>query len=548
MFHDRRPLAAPTPARRRLATLGFALLAMLYLLPGLVGHDPWRGDDAAYFGPIFDMLSGEGLLFPSIAGTPSADFPPLYYWTGALLAKLFAWLLPVHDGARLASALFTGLTIYWIVRAAERLYDRTARTPAALLTLGTLGLVVHAHETQPMLALMAMQALTLAGLARLPAHPLRGAMQAGLGAALAFLAGGLPGMLLTFPLFLLVPLASPECHTPRASSGLLLGLCLALGASALWPLAVHYQEPELLSLMWRQQWTGFATDPVGAADLPRLLELFGWFVWPLWPIALWALWRLRRQLAGLPAVLPICATILALAWIVANGDVRPAAMLPLIPPLALLAASGAPTLRRGAANAFDWFAVMSFAVFAILVWLAWSAQAFSWPPGLARHLAKLAPTFELTGSLQQALVGGAISVAWLLVVWRLPRAPNRGPINWAVGMTMLWSLAVALLQPWFEHGKSYRPVAQSLVAELRRYPDQCVATFGLSDSQRAALYYFANIRPQHAAPGRVACPLLLVYDDRSPSAAPVAGDWRPIWQYRRGGGKQLEIFRLYHRD
>ena len=66
MPSDPRP---PSVLLQRLyGSIGLALLVALYLLSGLFGHDPWRGDDARHFGPIFEMLNGEALLFPSIAG------------------------------------------------------------------------------------------------------------------------------------------------------------------------------------------------------------------------------------------------------------------------------------------------------------------------------------------------------------------------------------------------------------------------------------------------------------------------------------------------
>lgn len=546
MIQDPRP---PSLMQRYVyGTMGLTLLVGLYLLPGLIGHDPWRGDDARHFGPVFSMLQGEGLLFPTIAGEPSTSFPPLYYWISALLALLLSPLLAPHDGARLATALFTALAIFWIARASERLYGRETRTPAALLTLGSLGLVLHAHEMQPMIAVMTMQAMTLAGLALVPTRPALGSLQAAAGATLAFLAGGLAGLALTLPLFLAVVATSPECRNPRASGGLILGLTLALAAIAIWPLILHYQAPELLAQWWRVEWLGFGKAPIATSELTLLLESIGWFAWPLWPIALWALWRARRNPARIAWVLPVTAALLATGWIILNGSLSPPMLLPLIAPLALLAAAGVPSLRRGAANAFDWFAVMTFGVFALLVWIAWTAQAFFWPPGLARHLARIAPDFQLQGTLAQLLLGLAIIAVWLGLVWRLPRTHKRAPANWAMGMTMLWCLAVTLLMPWFDYDRSYRPAANSLAIALAGERPGCVAAIGLSAAQRASFHYFAGLRPETVSDNETACRYLLVYDDRRPPTVQPSAPWQQIWEYRRGGGRQLEIFRLYRRD
>lgn len=527
---------------------GLTLLIVLYLLPGSIGHDPWRGDDIRHFSAVFGMLRGEGLLLPGVAGEPATGFPPFYYWVSAALALSLGWLLPLHDAARLATPLFAGLAIFWLARAATRLYGKHTRTAAALLTLGTLGLVVHAHESQPMVALMTMQALTLAGLSLVPVHPVRGSLQAATGVALAFLAAGLAGLLLTLPLFLVVAIACPECRNPRASGALILGLSAATTASALWPIALGHHAPELLELWWQQALADLIEGPLLAHQLPRLLELAGWSIWPLWPIAMWALWQARRQPLRLPWLLPVAGIVLAIGWIIANGSLSAAAMLPLIAPFALLAAAGVTTLRRGAANAFDWFAVMTFAVFGVLAWLAWSAQAYAWPPGLARSIARLTPDFVLEGTLAQALVGAAICTAWLALVWHLPRSPNRGPANWAMGMTMLWCLVVTLLLPWFDHDRNYRPMSESLAIALAGEQPGCVAALGLNSSHRAALDYFANLRTEKVEDNETTCRFLLAHDDDLPLTAQPARQWQQIWEFTQGGGRRLEVFRLYRRD
>ncbi|MDR2032030.1 MAG: hypothetical protein LBP86_07230 [Azoarcus sp.] len=544
------PTSPSNPQRRFHGTLWFALLAGVYLLAGLTGHEPWRGDDIRYFAPVYSMLQGEGLFFPQIGGVPFIEYPPLYYWCAALLAFMTGGLLDAHDGARLASAVFTALTAYWVARAAERLYGRLTRTPAALLILGSLGLVLHAHETQPITALMATVALVLAGIARVPERPLAGSLQAGLGCALAILAGGISGLLLTAPLFAVVMMVSPECRTPRASGGLLAGLALAACLGGLWPLVLHLEMPELFAAWRHEQWQHLAGRTHDAAEYFRVAGLLGWFLWPLWPIALWALWRARRSLLQLRWLLPLLSAIVAALLLAVSSDHAPPAALPLLPALTLLAAGGMPTLRRGAANAFDWFATMNFGVFALLVWIAWTAQAFAWPPGLSRYVARAAPTFALPQAdvLLQILLGLGICLLWLVLNWRLPRTPARAAIRWAMGMTMLWCLAVALLMPWFDHGRSYRPMAKALERALAPYTGECVAGNRLPDSIRGMLDYYAGLRPDAAPGGVTPCRLLLAYTDRRGApTAPPAG-WKPAWTFHRGGGKQFESLHLYIRS
>lgn len=545
-MHDRSHRSAFE--RNLYGALGLTLLVLIYLLPGAVGHDPWRGDDIEHFGATYSLLQGDWWLLPTIGGEVAHGFGPFHYWLSGLFATVFGWLLPVHDAARLATPFAAALATLWVSRAAARLYGRHTRAAAALLTIGTLGLVIHVHENQPLITLMALQAMTLAGLALIPTQPLKGSVQAGLGVALSFLTAGISGVFLTLPLLALVAVAVPEVRTPRASGALIAGLCVAVAGSSLWPIALSAVQPQVLDIWWAQTWSDFASSPLTRAEAPRLLEVLGWFLWPLWPIALWTLWRGRRQLARLPWLLPLVALCLSLISIWLHGSVRPADMLPAVPAFALLAAGGIPSMRRGAANAFDWFAVTSFAVFASLIWLAWSAQVFDWPTGLARSLERQSPDFVLTGTLHQAVLGGIIVLIWIALVWRLPRSADRASTNWAMGMTMLWCLAVSLLMPWFDHTRNYRPMAESLGLTLAQERPGCVATPDLSTTHRAALDYYLGLRPVGTRENETSCRYLLVQDDADDDISAPSPEWTTVWRHRHAGGKRLEVFSLYRRD
>ena len=548
MLREPQPQSSSLLQRHLYGTAALFLLIGFYLLTGLIGHDPWRGDDIRYFGSVFSMLQGEGLLFPQLGGEPFLEYPPLYYWCAASLAFITSSMLAPHEGARLASAIFTALTVYWVARSAEHLYGRPTRTPAALLTLGSLGLVLHSHETQPLLALMAMVALVLNGISRVPERPLAGSLQTGLGCALAMLAGGIPGMLLTAPLFAVAIIISPECHSPRASGGLLAGLTLAVCVGGIWPLLLHLQQPELFAVWRHSQWQQIAGGAVNSDESIRLIKLLGWFLWPLWPLALWSLWSERRRLFQLRWLLPLLTTAFALILLMFSSDRSQSAALPLLPAMALLAAGGISTLRRGAASAFDWFSAMTFGVFAILVWIAWTAQVFAWPTGLARHIARSAPEFALTGILPKTLLGVSICVLWFFLAWGVPRRPSRGAINWAMGMTMLWCLAVALLMQWFDYSRSYRSMGEAFNKALAPYAGECVASGKLPHSIRSMLDYYANLRPLPIRDGFASpCRLLLIYTDHRGKKTDKIEGWEPAWTFQRGGRKQFEALSIYTR-
>ena len=73
--------------RTPLKTALFLVVCFAWLLPGLVGHDPWKVDEAVVFGAVTEMLrSGDWLVF-RIAGEPYLEKAPLFLWVAATLAK-----------------------------------------------------------------------------------------------------------------------------------------------------------------------------------------------------------------------------------------------------------------------------------------------------------------------------------------------------------------------------------------------------------------------------------------------------------------------------
>lgn len=520
---------------RRDGPLLIALLALLYLLVGTLGHDPWRGDDASHFGPVFELLAGERWLVPAIGGEPMSGFGPLYYWVAAATATLLKPFLPLHEGARLASALLAAAALWSLWRGTALIHGEQARHSAVLLTLGSLGLVVHVHEIQPALGLLAAQAwvLHLLVLPRPWARPL-----AGVAAAAAALFAGLQGVLITWPLLLLH--AGPRHLAPRAAARIA-AVLIALALTLAWAL------PACAAAGWNAWFAAeLAALQPEAPEPERVLgwlKLFGWFLWPLWPLALWSVWRRHRGagIQGLPLLL--AALGLSLLAVVLTGGLRPVRMLPLIVPLALLAAPAVERLRRGAAAAFDWFAVTTFTIAGLLLWLGWSALVLRWPPGLARHYQKLAPDFELSPGLPALALGAGLVAAWLLYLWWRRAGGRDAALTWAAGMTMTWCIATSMLEPWFEHTRSYRSAAQALAIAAGGRTD-CVSGVGLGPAQRSAMHYFGGIRvrPNSEQP---ACPLVLVYADArmNPRELSRYGS-TTLWRYERGGGRQRESFTL----
>jgi len=216
----------------------------------------------------------------------------------------------------------------------------------------------------------------------------------------------------------------------------------------------------------------------------------------------------------------------------------------LLPPLALLAPLGIDALRRGAANALDWFGVMTFSLFAALVWLGYFSMVTGQPQRIAKNFLRGLPGF--TAELQPLAVAFALALlaGWFVLLACAPRSPARAVLRWAGGVALLWGSFAALWLPWADHQKSYRGVARELQAKIPAGA-KCIARAGLGNAQRAALSYHAGIhtRPfDRTQPS--ACPLLVVQGHpQHERDAPGAG-WVKVADAGRPRDKD-ERFRLY---
>lgn len=519
--------SAPTPAGPHPWLV--LLLCAAFLFGGLIDHDPWKVDDALHLAIAKGIDSEGGWLVPKVAGEAWPEAEPLYHWVAAATARLSASLLPFHAGARLASALFAALFLACLASAGRRFYGGSAGWAVPLLAIGTLGLLVPLHEAQPAAAILAATAAAYWGCALLMGRPLAGALLLGSGVGATFLAGGLNVALPLLPL-LAAPLLLHRWH------GLLPAAAMAALVGGAWPLLLSQQAPGHLAVWWATELASVA--PRGGFSLGHL-EWLGWFAWPVLYVALWAIWAGRRQLSSPAYALPLIGATAAAGWYLVHEPRLPVA-LPLLPPLVLLAAAGLGHLRRGAANAWDWFGMMTFTLVAGLIWLGYSAMLTGWPPKISHNFAKLEPGFAAQLSLPALAAGLIATAAWLALLLRLPRSPWRVAARWAGGLTVMWVLLAALWMPWIDYGKTYRPVMTSLAKALPA-DHGCIGRKDLGPAQRALLDYLAGIRTR---PGAAGCDWLITQGGLKEA---VPEGWNPVWQGHRPGDRS-ERLRLYRRQ
>src|SRR6266705_2428908 len=489
-----------------LAPALLALLVLAYLLPGLVGHDPWKTDDAIGIGIVHQMLEHGRWIVPYLAGEPFLEDGPFHYWIAALAANVFGLVLAPHDGARLASGVMMAAVIALVHLAGRELYARTEGMSAALALLGCLGLLVHAHET------------------------------------LAALSMGIPAVIAPVAVAVGVPLVSEAWHRREYLLSLLPALLAPLGICGGWLAAAESRAPGLVLAWLQANAVRFAVPPVEA--LGYWAQTLLWATWPAWPLALWTLWEARRRTfePGMRMLIAACAA--SFGVLLALDAPREVYGLPLLLPLALLAGAGVPSLRRGAANALASFGVMSAGFLGAIMWLGWFAMMTGVPSRIADRFSKLEPGYVPQFSLTAFAVALAFTLAWLWLILKSERSAFRGVTFWSAGITLLWCLAMTLILPWIDYGKSYRPVAQALKKHIPA-GTRCIESRGLVEAQRAVFDYHAGVVTQRLelrAESR--CPLLLV-QARQGEPDRTGPGWKLLWEGSRP--RDRERFRLYQK-
>jgi 4-amino-4-deoxy-L-arabinose transferase-like glycosyltransferase len=569
-----------SPARVSAAAAGrlprWALFGLLiaYIVAGIFGRDPWPQEDAVGFGLMSSMAQGSAIdwWLPNIEGEWVFEEGPLPFWVGAWLVRLLGAVVGDATAARLSVVLWfaLGTTALWYAtyrlarrdeaqpvsfafggEATPRDYGRMLADIAVLLLLGTLGIVVRMHETTAEAAALAFVCCALFGLAWSLEAPRRGALVAGVAiGALALSRGPWPAA------GVLAAATATFWLTAGAERGRGLALlyAAALATALVWPLG-SLVAPEALRVEYFARWRVLALEslaPPRPADLVWITRNFAWYTWPLWPLAGWTAYSWRHGLRSPHLALPGVALLALVAALLLLQPVADSGLMLLVPPLVLLAAFGATSLRRSLDNLIDWFAIVTFSLFALAAWLYFVAMTTGTPPRMAHSVMRLVPGYAPAVHPVTVAVALAATAGWLaLVVWRVVCRPPmlwRGAVLAASGLTMLWLLAVALYLPAVNYNRSFAPLAQQVrEAAARAAPGSCLEGYRLFASHKALLRHHAGLR--FAPPGSAAsCELLLQRDSRRTQLddAPPPGDWAVVWE-GRWPARPDETLRLYRR-
>ena len=467
-----------SPMRARKHCL-YALICLLWILPGLLGRAPWHPDEL-FLTTIVAAMARDGLSWsPYLLGEPFLDYPPLYLWLAALSAKLFAFL-PAHEGARLANIPLLTAGFGFLYLAGSRRYGAATGWLAVLLALGAAGFMVRAHLLTPGVAAFAASAALLWGALLLKTRAFAGGAVCGGALGFVFWSAGIAPAVASALFLLLLFLHREWRHT---TAGLLVAAAVALPLLLLWPAVLAQRQPEVFGLWFSSMLPPFA--PHNSIAMPAL---FAWALFPALPIAAAGFFWRRKQAEDADVLAPdkparmsffdggdsalfaaALLFVLASVSLLWGGDISEEGLFFALPAVSFAAARFMRKLPDDAAVVLDWFALLVVGVFcAGAAWLLWLCLLAGMPAFALAHLAEVFPGYTLPPPSKFAVIAAlAVTILWCALIANFGRSNERAVVNWSCGVTVVWFVFNALWLGYVDSAKSYRIPALEIGKTLR---------------------------------------------------------------------------------
>lgn len=550
------PALVTQKAVQRLPRWALLLFCAAYVIPGLLGRDPWKNEDIASFGHMWSLALGQASwLHPNVGGVLPTSGGVLPYWLGgAFISALSPWVDPALAAripfALLLSAILalTWYSTYYLAltdaaqplplafggEAKPRDYARAVADGGLLALIASLGLLQLGHETTPELLQLAGSSLLLFSLAAAQRQPLQARVAA----------------LISLPV--MAASGSPAVATLLGGTGII--VCLRsrhaeMKAHLIWICAATALAIGLATALSALGLSGWAWRLEQDINPKETIQLISWFTWPTLPLAALTAWHWRRQVWRRHIAVPLLTAAVGFAACVAMGA-NERALLAALPPLAVLAAFALPILQRSLGSAIDWFSVCFFTVCAGAIWVIYVAMHKGVPLKVAANVAKLVPGYVAHFSwfaLIPALIG---TVLWLgLVRWRTARQAHalwKSLVLPAGGVALCWLLFMTLWLPLLDQAKSYRLVMARMAPHIPRGDQICAPNAPVA--LLTAMEYFGAYRVDGISSSTKAlegtCRWLVLRTPAHTYAPHVAG-WVKVAQYnqRTHNSEQLVIYR-----
>ncbi|MEY0302867.1 ArnT family glycosyltransferase [Providencia manganoxydans] len=498
---------------KNLSFILFVGFLIIYLLPGIYGHTPWKQDENYSFGIIQTMFETGNWLVPTNAGEPFMEKPPLYYWVATITSHLLSGFMPLYDAARSASLLFMVVNFSFFILLARRAFntndfnDKRIWIAFALYVCAP-GILRHSHDMFTDVALITGATIGLYGIQGLIRQEkiIMSALWLMIGTVITMLSKGLfvPGVL--WLSLLLAPIFLPQCRQKMFWLPAIIAGLVALLLILPWPILLYRQHPDLfITWIWENnigRFLGFSVEKLGAkANLTRIPSAIAFFALPSGILAVLyffrnPLKRLHNPNIYLVTMFPLLGILLL--QISASG--RALYLLPFIASLAILGTHTLLRLPEKILRIFSHFSAMLWSLLIIFLWacyfVALADKASTWLAPFGRWLPM---SYQMSFS-----IWGFIGALFLTTVWFSrslfvsPQIALRAIQNWALGMCIVWGVILSLFVGWIDYSKGFETVFVDLNQQLKgNYKaDDCMASDNIGESEAPMLYYYTKILHQ----------------------------------------------------
>ncbi|MHB1676746.1 MAG: ArnT family glycosyltransferase [Sulfuriferula sp.] len=517
-------------------------LAISYIFPGLIGHDPWKQDENYIFGIVYHMLQSGDWIVPQNAGEPFMEKPPLYYWAAAILARLNSGWLPLHDGARLASGMFTTLTLLFSGLTVRHYWGPGWGRYAVIALIASFGLLYESHFMIADVPMLTGFTIACYGFAWSLQRPFWAGFWLGTGAGVGFLAKGLlvPGVLGIIAVML--PALFTTWRRREFAKTLWVAGIVVAPWLLIWPIDLYLRSAHLFyDWFWLNnigRFLGFSVPQLGASNSfwfwPQTLP---WFAFPVLPLALINLWQQRKSLQHNPALqYGLVAFLVYLLLMQFSASARTAYGLPMLVALTILGVPAILSLPERLNRYTDYCTRLIFAPLILISWYIWGSMVFTGTPPAWPALAHVLPmNFRMPLQPMTIIMALLASIIYFGSWFWLPGLKSRAVTGLALSVTIFWIIFSTLWLPWVDDAKSYRSVfvaMQPHIPAVRR----CVASIGLGESTRPMLeYYLGILTKRREIYPNADCDVMIVDNGGQQALQNLKTDWQLVWNGGRPG-------------